>query len=209
MTNDKPTLYFDYQSPYVYLAISRIDELIPDATWKPIAYPVLLNQQGRLEEAMNRDRRARLAEASRRATERGLPPLNPPEGFPNETWSFAPLRAGLFAEEQGRLREYSDAILRKLFVEGRPPNDLENVLDAARQAGLDPQETAEALERADIKERLKQNTDEALALGVSGIPTVAVGERLFWGDDHLEEAAAATQANGAAAASERTARLDA
>ena len=209
MTSDKPPLYFDYQSPYVYLAISRIDELIPDATWKPIAYPVLLHQQGRLQEAMNRDRTTALAEARRRAEARGLPPIELPEGFPNETWSFAPLRAGLFAAEQGRLREYSDAILRKLFVEGRPPNDLENVLEAARQAGLDPHETAEALERADIKERLKQNTDEALALGVSGIPTVAVGERLFWGDDHLEEAAAASQANAAAAASERIARLDA
>jgi len=191
MTSDQPTLYFDYNSPYVYLAISRIDELIPDATWKPIAYPILLHKQGRLEEVMSRDRTAALAEAGRRAEARGLPPLNLPEGFPNETWSFAPLRAGVFADEQGRLREFSHAILRKLFVEGRPLSDLENVLEAAREAGLDPSEVASAIERPDIKERLKQSTDEALKLGVSGIPTVAVGDRRFWGDDHLEEAAAA------------------
>ena len=192
------TFYFDYNSPYVYLALQRIDELIPGASWKPIAYPILLHQLGKLEEAMGRDRRGALAEARRRATERGLPPLNLPEGFPNETWSFAPVRAGLFAEEQGRLREFSHAIGRKLFVEGRSLADLENVLAAAAEAGLDPQEVAEAIERPEIKERLKRHTDEALARGVSGIPTVAIGDQLFWGDDHLEEAAAAAQATAAA-----------
>ena len=195
---DDATFYFDYHSPYVYLALNRIDELIPDATWKPIAYPILLHQQGRLEEAMNRNRTAALAEAKRRAEERGLPAMKVPEGFPNETWSVAPLRAGLFAAEQGRLREFSHAIGRKLFVEGRSLADLENVLAAAAAAGLDPQEVASAIERPDIKERLKGHTDEALSRGVSGIPTVAVGDQLFWGDDHLEEAAAAAQATAAA-----------
>ena len=187
----EPVFYYDYQSPYVYLAIERIDELIPDAVWKPIAYPILLHEQGRLEEVMNRDRGPRLAEAARRAADRGLPPLNPPEGFPNETWSIAPLRAGLYAEEQGRLREFSHAVGRKLFVEGRPLGELENLLAAASEAGLDPNEVEQAIEREDIKQRLQDNTDEALARGVSGIPTVAIGDELFWGDDRLEDALAA------------------
>ena len=41
------------------------------------------------------------------------------------------------------------------------------------------------------KERLKSNTEKALARGVTGIPTVAIGDELFWGDDRLDEAAAA------------------
>ena len=45
-----------------------------------------------------------------------------------------------------------------------------------------------ALETASVKDRLKAATAEAIELGVGGIPTVAVGERLFWGDDKLEEA---------------------
>jgi 2-hydroxychromene-2-carboxylate isomerase len=44
-----------------------------------------------------------------------------------------------------------------------------------------------------IKERLKGNTEEALARGVTGIPTVAIGDELFWGDDRLDEAAAAAR----------------
>ena len=48
-----------------------------------------------------------------------------------------------------------------------------------------------AVESPEIKERLKRNTDEAVARGVKGIPTVVVGNEVFWGEDHLEEAAAA------------------
>jgi 2-hydroxychromene-2-carboxylate isomerase len=42
-----------------------------------------------------------------------------------------------------------------------------------------------------VKDELRALTDSAHALGVSGVPTVAVGDELFWGDDRLEEAAAA------------------
>jgi 2-hydroxychromene-2-carboxylate isomerase len=80
---------------------------------------------------------------------------------------------------------------RKSFVEGRSLAELDNLLAAAREAGLDPDEVSEGIGRPEIKERLKGNTEEALARGVTGIPTVAIGDELFWGDDRLHEAAAA------------------
>jgi 2-hydroxychromene-2-carboxylate isomerase len=49
----------------------------------------------------------------------------------------------------------------------------------------------EAIERPDIKQRLKELTNAAVERGVTGIPTVEIGDELYWGDDHLEEAAAA------------------
>jgi 2-hydroxychromene-2-carboxylate isomerase len=47
----------------------------------------------------------------------------------------------------------------------------------------------DAIERPEIKQRLKDYTETALAKGITGIPTVAIGNELFWGDDRLEEAA--------------------
>ena len=44
-----------------------------------------------------------------------------------------------------------------------------------------------------MKDALRGANDEALALGVFGVPTVVVCERAFWGDDRLEEAAEARQ----------------
>jgi 2-hydroxychromene-2-carboxylate isomerase len=87
-------------------------------------------------------------------------------------------------------REFSSAAFRKAFVESRSLAELENVLEAAREAGLDPDDVEAGIQRPEIKERLKANTEEAQARGVTGIPTVAIGDELYWGDDRLDEAAA-------------------
>src|SRR5687767_10933903 len=111
--------YFDFNSPYAYLAAERIERLIPDVEWRPIAFPILLSQLGRLDPVLERDFSVPLADASERAAERGLPPLEPPPGWPLETWSLAPLRAALFAGDHGRLPEFSTTAFRKFFVESR------------------------------------------------------------------------------------------
>jgi 2-hydroxychromene-2-carboxylate isomerase len=166
----------------------------PDAEWRPIAFAILLGQLGRLERVLEElDPAPVAAEVAGRAAERGLPPFAPPDAWPFGTWSLAPLRAALFADEVGRLREFSGAAYRKSFVEGRSLAELDNILAAAREAGLEPDDVSEAIKRPQIKERLKGHTEEALARGVTGIPTVAVGNELFWGDDRLEEAAAAAR----------------
>jgi 2-hydroxychromene-2-carboxylate isomerase len=185
--------YFDFTSPYAYLAAARIDGLIPDADWRPFAFPILLSQLGRLESAMARDTAPIVEEVSRRADERGLPAFNPPRGWPTQTWSIVTLRAALVAGDRGRLREFSNAAFRAMFVEGRSLAELDTVRDAVREAGLDAAEVEEAIQQPEVKARLKSNTEDALASGVTGIPTVAIGDELFWGDDRLEEAATAAR----------------
>jgi 2-hydroxychromene-2-carboxylate isomerase len=188
---ERATFYFDFNSPYAWLASERIEGFVPAAEWKPIAFPLLLHRLGTLESAMKRPTQPVVEEVTRRAAERGLPAFNPPQGWPLESWSLVPLRAALFADDRGRMREFCDAVFRAMHATARPITELATVLDAAREAGLDAAEVEEAVERPDIKERLKANTDEAFDRGVTGIPTVAIGDELFWGDDRLEEAAAA------------------
>ena len=195
MSVDAPVVfYYDFNSPYAYLAAERIGDLIPDAEWRPIAFAILLGQLGRLERVLEElDPAPIAAEIAERAGDRGLPPFAPPEAWPVRTWSLVPLRAALVADERGRLREFSRAAYRKAFVESRSLAELDNVLAAAREVRLEPDEVRESIERPEIKERLKGNTEEALGRGVTGIPTVAIGDELFWGDDRLDEAAAAAR----------------
>jgi 2-hydroxychromene-2-carboxylate isomerase len=184
--------YYDFNSPYAYLAAERLDEMVPGAEWKPIAFAILLNEQGRLQERLvNLDTAPVVEEVSRRLADRGMPDLVPPPGWPVESWSLTPLRAAVVAEEAGRHREFAVAAFRRAFVQGDSLAELDTVLDVAREAGLDPDAVGTGVSRQDIKDRLKQNTDEALARGVTGIPTVILGDQVFYGDDHLEEAAAA------------------
>jgi 2-hydroxychromene-2-carboxylate isomerase len=126
-----------------------------------------------------------------RAAERGLPEIRYPEGWPVETYSLTPLRAALLASDQRELRAVSRELFNTMFVQGQHLADLDAVLDAAERAGMDRARVREGIQLEETKQRLREQTDEALARGVSGVPTVAVGEELFWGDDRLEDAAGA------------------
>jgi 2-hydroxychromene-2-carboxylate isomerase len=66
----------------------------------------------------------------------------------------------------------------------------EHVVAAAARAGLEPAKVDASLGEAPVKLALREATDSAHARGVIGVPTVAVGEELYWGDDRLQEAAA-------------------
>jgi len=189
-----PTFYYDFNSPYAWLAAERLDDFVPGAEWRPIAFAILLHQLGQLDERLTNLNTAPVVhEVTARASDRGLPAFAPPDTWPVQSWSLTPLRAALVADELGRVREFGLAAFRKSFVESRSLADLDNVLAAAADAGLDPDEVAAGIQRDEIKERLKSNTAEAFERGVTGIPTVAIGDELFWGDDHLEEAGAAAR----------------
>jgi 2-hydroxychromene-2-carboxylate isomerase len=193
MSSDRPVFYYDFSSPYAYLGASRVDDVLSvRPEWRPIAFGVIVRKIGKRPWSFNEDRRGDFDEIARRAAERGLPDVRYPEGWPVETYSLAPLRAALVASEEGqdRLRAVTRELYRTAFVDGRHLADVDAVLDTVERAGMDRGCVRRAIESAEVKERLRAQTDAALELGVTGVPTVAVGDRLFWGDDRLEEAGA-------------------
>jgi 2-hydroxychromene-2-carboxylate isomerase len=134
------------------------------------------------------DREAGMAEVSRRARERGLPAVRWPEPWPGD-YLFA-MRATTFAFQAGRGREFALAAFRAAFGGGVDLGRAENVVAVGRAVGLDPAELEAAAVDPAVKGALRSATDAAFALGVVGVPTVAVDDALFWGDDRLEDAAA-------------------
>ena len=180
---------YDFNSPYAYLAAERIEEVLPDARWEPIAFAFLLRAQQRTPWSLTEARAPGQAEVERRAAERGLPPLRWREDWPARCYSLDPLRVAWVAAEHGLLSEFSHAAFRRLFVEGEALGG-EPTLEVATQVGLDRDTVAEGLTTFG-KERLTAVTQQAIADGVPGVPTVTVDGRHFWGDDQLEAAAAA------------------
>jgi 2-hydroxychromene-2-carboxylate isomerase len=194
----RATFFYDFQSPYSYLAAERISGLFAQAEleqpeWQPIAFGHLLRAIGRLPWSMQPDgpEPEHLAEVQRRAAERGLPEVVYPKGWPIEDYSLNPTRAAIYAKESGRVVSFSLACFRQVFAAGRDMSDVDNVLVAAAACELHPNAVLKGIETQSVKDKLRAATDRALELGVEGIPTVAVGEGLFWGDDRLEEAVAA------------------
>ena len=187
---ERPIFRYDFNSPYAYLAALRIDDVLsPDVEWRPIAFAFLLIAQQRIPWSMDERRGPGLEDIGGRATERGLPPVVVPDGWPRDSYTLDPLRIAYVAEERGLLREYTHAAFRRNFVAGTGLKD-GAALEVAAEVGLDADEVRAAMD-GPAKERLRSATDEAIAIGVPGVPTVTVGGEHFWGDDRLEEAAAA------------------
>ena len=144
---------------------------------------------GRDSWANGPDREAGLREVERRAQAYGLPPIRWPDPFPGNTL-FA-MRVATFATEIGRGVSLPLAAFRQAFAAGRDLSDPDNVFLAAASAELHPRALKTAVERDAIRAKLRAATDEAGDAGVVGVPTVLVGDEVFWGDDRLDEAAAA------------------
>src|SRR5512132_4341660 len=180
----EPTFYYDFNSPYAYLAAHRVDDVLPvRARWEPIAFGALIRQIGKVPWSLQPgpERERRLGECERRAAALGLP-LRWPDGWPARNYSILVLRAALVAAAHDRLRAFSLAAFRRGLGEGGDLRDLGTVLACAREAGVDPGAVARGVEQSEVKQRLRDATDAAIARGVTGVPTVAVGDQLFWGD---------------------------
>jgi 2-hydroxychromene-2-carboxylate isomerase len=188
--------YYDFSSPYSYLAAERISGLFAEAgveqpEWQPISFGHILKTTGRRPWSFEEDRRKHLAEIQRRADERGLPAVLYPEGWPIDNYSLNPTRAAIFAKQSGRAVSFTLACFRQVFAGGRDMSDMDNVLVAAAACELHPKAVLKGVETRAVKDELRAATEEALELGLEGIPTVAVDGELFWGDDRLEEAVGA------------------
>jgi 2-hydroxychromene-2-carboxylate isomerase len=192
MADERPVFYYDLSSPYSWLAAERINSTLPEPpVWQPISFGFVIRAIDKTPWSMTHGEREQgMAEVERRAAERGLPELRWPEGWPVETYSLPALRAAVFAAEVGKVVAYSLAAFRQQFNAGRGLNEIDNVLLAAAACELHPNAVLQAIERDSIKGRLREATEDAIERGVAGVPTVRVGNDLFWGDDRLDEAAA-------------------
>jgi 2-hydroxychromene-2-carboxylate isomerase len=192
------TFYFDLASPYSYLAAERVDGLFADAgleppRWQPILFGALVKELGRTPWGLTDGKEEHFAEIERRAVACGLPPLAWPDPLPPN--SLHAMRAATVAAEMGPdcARDFALAAYREAFARGRDLGDPEVIVAAAGAAGIGP-EVTDGIAAPETKAKLRQATEEAWAAGLQGVPTVAVAEQLFWGDDRLAEAVAAASA---------------
>jgi 2-hydroxychromene-2-carboxylate isomerase len=189
---EQPIFYYDFGSPYAYLAAERIHRVLPVVpVWQPILLGGIWKETGGRSGATTGKRAQGMADVERRAAKYGLMPVRWPAGWPNSTLSA--MRAAIFAQQTGRAVAFSLAAFRQAFAAGRDLSDVDNVLIAAAACELHPNAVLKGIEMRSTKDRLREATREAYERGVRGVPTIAIGGELFWGDDRLEQAAAAVE----------------
>jgi 2-hydroxychromene-2-carboxylate isomerase len=189
------TFYFDLGSPFAYLASERLHTLFPEPVqWQPVLLGGLFRLTGRSSWALGdyQRRQAGMADIERRALAYGLPPMRWPDPWPADY--LTAMRATTYAFSVGRGHDFTMRAYRDAFQRGSELSVAANVLQSAAGAGLDPAAVRAGASDPEIKQALRDATDAAYDRGVFGVPTIAIGDELFWGDDRLEDAAAHLQA---------------
>jgi len=187
--------HFDYLSPYAYLAWTQIHALGAKYGHTVEAVPTLLapllNAGGQKGPAEIPAKRVWVWKDTLRTARRLGVPLSPPPNHP-----FNPLlalRVSGLVDDHDQQRRLIDALYRETWGGGGGVESPATVARLADEAGLDGQALLTRAAEPAGKDRLRLATDEALAAGVFGVPTMRVldGQRdeLFWGFDafgHLE-----------------------
>lgn len=170
--------YFDFISPFAYLQLEQFDRLPAglDVTLRPVVLGALLaHWQNRGPAEIPGKRRFTYRYVQFRAEQLGIP-LRMPPAHP-----FNPLRPLRLAQALGGGVEVVREIFRHLWRDGLGVADEAGWRTLCARLGVVDAETL--IERAEVKAGLRQNTEAAIAREVFGVPTFAVGDDLFWGED--------------------------
>ena len=186
MAGAEVELYFDLGSPYAHLAVARAERVLGQP---PVLRPVLLGAifqaRGYGSWSQSAQREGRIAELEARAARYSLPPFAWPPGWPPD--GLAAMRACVWAEERGAIDRFAHAAFAHEFGRGEDISALPALAAIAAEIGLPGEELEAAVTSPPVKARLRELTERAWERGVRGIPTVAVGETLIYGDDQLEQ----------------------
>jgi 2-hydroxychromene-2-carboxylate isomerase len=191
----RTTLYYDLGSPYGYLAMERAPRILGEPPeLAPILLGAIFKWRGWGSWVETEERPAQTAEVERRGAEYGLPPFAWPQEWP---WGgLAAMRAATWAGNLGAGREFALAAYRRQFVDGAGIGEVEVLAEIADRVGLPGGELAAALASPALKGQLRRATETAWERGVRGVPTLALGDQLYYGDDRLEQAAGRAAAGG-------------
>jgi 2-hydroxychromene-2-carboxylate isomerase len=188
----KLEFFYDCSSPWTYLAFHKIEELAAETgaelIWRPILVGGVFNAVNPSVYA-NREKpvpaKARYYQKDLQDWARlyglriGRPPVFPVN-------SVKAMRGALVALEAGRVSAYSRALFEAYWGELRDISQDDVLAEVCRRAGLDSDALLAKIQTPDYKLKLRQNTDELIARGGFGSPTMFVdGGDMYFGNDRL------------------------
>ncbi len=183
--------YFDFSSPYGYIAAERIDGIAERhgcaVTWRPFLLGAVFQKAGGgplvdhpMKGPYSRHdmlRSARLHDVT----------FAVPDPFPVNSVAACRAFYWLADRDPEQARALAKSLYRGYFADNRNVSQPETVIAAAAGLGVDGDELAAALGDPAVKDRLRAENDAALDRGVFGSPTIFVDGEMFWGSDRLDQ----------------------
>jgi 2-hydroxychromene-2-carboxylate isomerase len=181
----KLEFFFDLSSPYSYLAATQVQPLA-DKTgaaliWRPMVLGAVFKATGNEMPARVPGKARWMGNDLQRWAEHYGVTFRFSSHFPANT--IKAMR--LVLVDDAKAGAVAMAGFRAMWADDRDLTDDGVLRSIAEMGGLDPAAAMQAIETPAIKDKLRANTDEAVARGAFGAPTMLVGDELFWGNDRL------------------------
>ncbi|HEY2743021.1 MAG TPA: 2-hydroxychromene-2-carboxylate isomerase [Polyangia bacterium] len=181
----KLELFFDLSSPYSYLATTQVTAIAArhgaELAWRPMVL-------GAVFKAVGNDMPARVPHKARWMG-KDLQRWADQYGVPWRFSSHFPVNAikamRLVLVDDAKAGAVALAAFAAMWAEDRDITTAEELGRIAERGGLEPAAALAAIETPAVKDRLRANTDEAIARGAFGAPTMFVGDEMHWGNDRL------------------------
>ena len=182
--------FFDLGSPTTYLAYTQLPGICAETGSQLVYQPILL---GGIFKATGNASPITIAAKGRymlqdlaRYAKRYDVPLKFNPHFPINTLTLMRAVTGIQLRQPERFIDFIDCLFRALWVDGRNLGDLAVVAAVLAEHGFDPAQVLELTQDEEVKDTLKHKTEEAIARGVFGAPSLFVGHQLFFGQDRLD-----------------------
>jgi 2-hydroxychromene-2-carboxylate isomerase len=180
--------YFDLASPLAYLAAERVLQVLPTAAeWQPVLAGGLSQAETFEAYRCRTEKEIFRAEIERAAAAQNLQPLKWPNPFPFD--SALAMQTATYAKSIGRTVPFVQAAFRQAFAGGHSLEDPNFVLIAAAACEMHPAAVLKGAELRSMKEQLSTTTALAAQAGVTDVPAVRIGERVFVGERAVADAA--------------------
>ena len=182
--------YFDFISPYAFIAHNKIKKIEKDYMFKINYQPILLGGLHNLHEikapAFIPSKAKFMIRDCKMVAEKNKINFKFNSYFPIKSLNL--MRGVLVAEEDGVKDNYIDEIFNSIWKNGLNMND-ESVIDKVlKNFNINPKTFLLRVQSQNIKDTLRQKTEEAFRKGIFGAPTFIAKNKIFWGQDRLQYA---------------------
>ncbi len=184
--------YFDFTSPYSYLASDEIESLGQrfghTVNRIPVLLGVLFRETGGIALTEQHPWKAEYfkRDFERSAAYRNLP-YRPPSRFPQASQNPSRVMIWLQQTAPDKALPFARDVFRLMFEQDGQIHDLDSLAAIGRRLGIDEDGLRAATQDPQIKARFAANNDEAKARQVFGAPTLFIGDEAFWGNDRLPQ----------------------
>ena len=180
--------FFDFVSTASYLGWTQLPRITQETgaeiIWRPMVLGALMKATGNTPPPSVPSKGRYMRKDFARCAKRYGVQLNYPSRHPVNTMTA--MRGAVAYLDSPHFPAYVKTLFEGFWIEDQDLEDPETLARLVERAGIDPEEFQGAVQRQDVKDRLRANTDEAAERGAFGAPTFFVGDEMFFGQDRID-----------------------